>query len=81
MTAIPAHKTRAMFECMKFPEDPINDGATLGFIMFECGLEGIGTKIVKRFVRHVCVCVLYLFLTLFYFLDLNLKSLKMLKII
>lgn len=49
VTAIPAHKTRAMFECMKFPEDPINDGATLGFIMFECGLEGIGTKIVKRF--------------------------------
>lgn len=61
VTAIPSHKTRAMFECIKFPEDVntggasgigvggvVNDPATLGFIMFECGLEGIGTKIVKR---------------------------------
>lgn len=48
VTAIPAHKSRAMFECLKFPEDVASDAATLGFIMFECGLEGIGTKIVKR---------------------------------
>lgn len=56
VTAIPAHKTRAMFECMKFPEDPINDCATLGFVMFECGLEGIGTKIVKRYVSYGLLC-------------------------
>lgn len=36
-----------MFECIKFPEES-GDVTTLGFIMFECGLEGIGTKIVKR---------------------------------
>lgn len=48
VTAIPTHKSRAMFECLKFPEDVAADAATLGFIMFEAGLEGIGTKIVKR---------------------------------
>lgn len=48
VTAIPSHKTRAMFECMKFPEESGTDSSGLGFIMFECGLEGIGTKFVKR---------------------------------
>lgn len=48
VTAIPSHKTRAMFECMKFPEESGSDSSGLGFIMFECGLEGIGTKFVKR---------------------------------
>lgn len=37
-----------MFECMKFPEESGADSPGLGFIMFECGLEGIGTKFVKR---------------------------------
>lgn len=48
VTAIPSHKTRAMFECMKFPEEAGAESPGLGFIMFECGLEGIGTKFVKR---------------------------------
>lgn len=39
-----------MFECIKFPEDSIKDSMTLGYIMFECGLEGIGTKMIKRYV-------------------------------
>ncbi|KAG4067242.1 hypothetical protein HA402_000233 [Bradysia odoriphaga] len=47
VTAIPPNKTRAMFECIKFPE-PGMDATTLGYVMFECGLEGISTKIVKR---------------------------------
>lgn len=50
MTAIPSHKSRAMFECIKFPEEMSKDSSSLGYIMFECGLEGIGTKIVKRYV-------------------------------
>lgn len=48
VTAIPVHKSRAMFECIKIPEEPTKDGNTLGYIMFECGLEGIRTKMVKR---------------------------------
>lgn len=50
VTAIPYNKTRAMFDCIKFPEEPGMDATTLGYVMFECGLEGISTKIVKRFV-------------------------------
>lgn len=50
VTAIPYNKTRAMFECIKFPEEAGMDATTLGYVMFECGLEGISTKIVKRFV-------------------------------
>lgn len=49
VTAIPYNKTRAMFECIKFPEEPGMDATTVGYVMFECGLEGISTKIVKRF--------------------------------
>lgn len=48
VTAIPVHKSRAMFECIKIPEEPSKDGNALGYIMFECGLEGIRTKMVKR---------------------------------
>lgn len=48
VTAIPAHKSRAMFECIKIPDEASKDGNTLGYIMFECGLEGIRTKMVKR---------------------------------
>jgi hypothetical protein len=46
ITAIPSHRSRAMFDCTKFPEEPNDIG--LGFIMFECGLECISVKIVKR---------------------------------
>uniref|UniRef100_A0A1B0D1P6 Fragile site-associated protein C-terminal domain-containing protein n=1 Tax=Phlebotomus papatasi TaxID=29031 RepID=A0A1B0D1P6_PHLPP len=48
VTAIPAHRSRAMFECTKYPEEPSLEPFGLGFIMFEGGLEGIGVKIVKR---------------------------------
>lgn len=47
VTAIPIHKSRAMFDCMKFPEES-NKELLIGFIMFECGLEGIRTKMIKR---------------------------------
>lgn len=47
ITAIPSHRSRAMFDCTKFPEET-SDMNGLGFIMFECGLEGISVKIVKR---------------------------------
>lgn len=46
VTAIPAHKSRAMFDCLKLPEESNKD--TFGYIMFECGLEGICTKMIKR---------------------------------
>ncbi|GAB0095271.1 Protein KIAA1109 [Sergentomyia squamirostris] len=48
VTAIPAHRSRAMFEVTKYPEEPSLEPFGLGFIMFEGGLEGIGVKIVKR---------------------------------
>ena len=48
ITAIPSHRSRAMFDCTKFPEEPSDLSNGLGFIMFECGLEGISVKIVKR---------------------------------
>lgn len=48
VTAIPTHKSRAMFECIKFPEESNKDTTPLGYIMFECGLEGISTKMIKR---------------------------------
>lgn len=47
VTAIPNHRSRALFECTKFPEDSTTVDAN-GFIMFECGLEGICVRIVKR---------------------------------
>lgn len=47
ITAIPSHRSRALFDCTKFPEES-SDINGLGFIMFECGLEGISIKIVKR---------------------------------
>lgn len=47
ITAIPSHRSRAMFDCTKFPEES-SDMNGLGFIMFECGLEGISIKIVKQ---------------------------------
>ncbi|XP_055837347.1 bridge-like lipid transfer protein family member 1 isoform X6 [Episyrphus balteatus] len=46
VTAIPEHKSKAMFDCLKMPENTGID--SIGFIMFECGLEGVGVKIVKR---------------------------------
>lgn len=48
VTAIPVHKSRAMFDCIKFPEESNKEMGTFGFIMFECGLEGIRTKMIKR---------------------------------
>lgn len=48
VTAIPVHKSRAMFDCIKLPEEPNKDVNAFGFIMFECGLEGIRTKMIKR---------------------------------
>jgi hypothetical protein len=49
ITAIPCHRSRAMFDCAKMPEEANGDGTDkLGFIMFECGLEGVSVKIVKR---------------------------------
>lgn len=46
VTAIPEHKSKAMFECLKMPESTGIEN--MGFIIFECGLEGVGVKIVKR---------------------------------
>lgn len=48
ITAIPSHKSHAMFDCIKLPEESTKDLNAFGFIMFECGLEGIRTKMVKR---------------------------------
>lgn len=48
VTAIPVHKSRAMFDCIKLPEESNKEMNAFGFIMFECGLEGIRTKMVKR---------------------------------
>uniref|UniRef100_A0A182XZU0 Bridge-like lipid transfer protein family member 1 C-terminal domain-containing protein n=1 Tax=Anopheles stephensi TaxID=30069 RepID=A0A182XZU0_ANOST len=55
ITAIPSHRSRAMFDCTRMPEDTATtslEGGTsasaLGFIMFEGGLEGVSVKIVKR---------------------------------
>ena len=47
ITAIPSHRSRAMFDCTKFPEEPSDIGGH-GFIMCECGLEGVSVKIVKH---------------------------------
>ncbi|XP_054742977.1 bridge-like lipid transfer protein family member 1 isoform X2 [Anastrepha obliqua] len=47
VTAIPEHKSKVLFELVKMPESTGGvDG--IGYIMFECGLEGVGVKIVKR---------------------------------
>ena len=48
VTAIPIHKSRAMFDCIKLPEESNKDINAFGLIMFECGLKGIRTKMVKR---------------------------------
>ncbi|XP_055643314.1 bridge-like lipid transfer protein family member 1 isoform X2 [Toxorhynchites rutilus septentrionalis] len=49
ITAIPTHRSRAMFDCTKIPEEPGSDcNSGVGFIMFECGMEGVCVKIVKR---------------------------------
>lgn len=50
ITAIPSHRSRAFFDCTKFPEESNSSdlNAGLGFIMCECGLEGVSVKIVKR---------------------------------
>lgn len=48
VTAIPSHRSRALFECSRIPDDPNSDGSSNGFIMFECGLEGVCVRIVKR---------------------------------
>lgn len=41
-----------MFDCSKIPESingPNENGnGGIGYIMFECGLEGVSIKIVKR---------------------------------
>ncbi|XP_037958120.1 transmembrane protein KIAA1109 homolog isoform X2 [Teleopsis dalmanni] len=46
VTAIPEHKSKVLFECLKMPESTGID--SIGYIIFECGLEGVGVKIVKR---------------------------------
>ncbi|XP_051858980.1 transmembrane protein KIAA1109 homolog isoform X2 [Drosophila albomicans] len=46
VTAIPEHKSKVLFECLKMPESTGIE--SIGYIMFECGLEGVGMKIVKR---------------------------------
>ena len=46
VTAIPEHKSKVLFECLKMTESTGVD--SIGYIMFECGLEGVGVKIVKR---------------------------------
>ncbi|CAD7085829.1 unnamed protein product [Hermetia illucens] len=46
ITAIPAYKSQAMFECIRLPD--ASDSESMGSIMFECGLEGVGVKIIKR---------------------------------
>uniref|UniRef100_A0A182JTV4 Bridge-like lipid transfer protein family member 1 C-terminal domain-containing protein n=1 Tax=Anopheles christyi TaxID=43041 RepID=A0A182JTV4_9DIPT len=54
ITAIPAHRSRAMFDCSRMPDESSTttmETATsggLGYIMFEGGLEGVSVKIVKR---------------------------------
>ncbi|XP_052898709.1 bridge-like lipid transfer protein family member 1 [Anopheles moucheti] len=54
ITAIPSHRSRAMFDCTRMPEDSsattleASSSSGLGFIMFEGGLEGVSVKIVKR---------------------------------
>lgn len=48
VTAIPVHRSRAMFDCVKQLEDTALEPVGVGFIMFECGLEGVCVKIVKR---------------------------------
>lgn len=47
ITAIPSHRSRVNFDCTKFPEEA-GEVNGLGFIIFECGLEGVSVKIVKR---------------------------------
>ncbi|XP_037884226.1 transmembrane protein KIAA1109 isoform X1 [Glossina fuscipes] len=46
VTAIPEHKSKVLFECLKMTDNTGVD--SIGYIMFECGLEGVGVKIVKR---------------------------------
>ncbi|XP_036340077.1 transmembrane protein KIAA1109 isoform X3 [Rhagoletis pomonella] len=47
VTAIPEHKSKVLFELLKMSESMGGiDG--IGYIMFECGLEGVGVKVVKR---------------------------------
>lgn len=51
ITSIPVHLCKAVFDVSHYPEDQVdkvNNGASLGYIMFECGLEGVSVKIVKR---------------------------------
>ena len=46
VTAIPEPKSKVLFECLKMTDNTGVD--SIGYIMFECGLEGVGVKIVKR---------------------------------
>ncbi|XP_059220164.1 bridge-like lipid transfer protein family member 1 isoform X5 [Stomoxys calcitrans] len=46
VTAIPEPKSKVLFECLKKTDNTGVD--SIGYIMFECGLEGVGVKIVKR---------------------------------
>lgn len=47
VTAIPEHKSKVLFELLKMPEST-GGIEGIGYIIFECGLEGVGVKIVKR---------------------------------
>lgn len=48
ITSIPPQRCKAMFDVAKYPDDAIDKSLGFGYIMFECGLEGVGIKIVKR---------------------------------
>lgn len=52
ITSIPPHLCKAMFEVSRYPDEmSLEKGSnfvSLGYIMFECGLEGVSMKIVRR---------------------------------
>lgn len=49
ITSIPPHLCKAGFEVSRYPDEPVAEKHfSLGYIMCECGLEGVSMKIVKR---------------------------------
>ncbi|XP_065331514.1 bridge-like lipid transfer protein family member 1 isoform X1 [Cloeon dipterum] len=59
ITTISQHQSKVMFTCVRLmktelpsaskkSDDPLESDDKLGFIMFECGLEGVSLKIVKK---------------------------------
>ncbi|XP_055381705.1 bridge-like lipid transfer protein family member 1 isoform X2 [Condylostylus longicornis] len=45
ITAIPEYKSKTSFSCVKMPDNQDDD---IGFIMFECGLERLSVKMIKK---------------------------------